>query len=96
MYNSLIRGFSESEQPHHSLPIFNQMTRHLIPPDSFSFAFLLKAAANFKSLNAGTQLHALSIHHGLESHLFVGTTLVSMYADCGCIGSAKKAFGEMP
>ena len=69
---------------------------HLIPPGTFSFAFLLQAAANFKSLNAGTQLHALSIHHGLEADLFVGTTLVSMYAECGCVSSARKAFGEMP
>lgn len=96
MYNTLIRGFSESEQPHPSLIIFNQMRRHVIPPDSFSFAFLLRAAANFKSVNAGSKLHSLLIHHGLNGHLFVGTTLVSMYAECGCLSSARKVFGEMP
>lgn len=96
MYNTLIRGFSESEQPHHSLVIFNQMRQNVIPADSFSFAFLLKAAANFKSLDAGSQVHSLSIHHGLDGHLFVGTTLVSMYAECGCLSSARKVFGEMP
>jgi len=97
MYNTLLRRFSDSGHPHNSLsPSSTSCGGHLIPPGTFSFAFLLQAAANFKSLNAGTQLHALSIHHGLEADSFVGTTLVSMYAECGCVSSARKAFGEMP
>ncbi|XP_020255511.1 pentatricopeptide repeat-containing protein At1g74630 isoform X2 [Asparagus officinalis] len=86
----------ESDHPNHSLLIFNQMRRHCLTPDSFSFAFLLKAAANCRTIHAGAQLHSLSIHHGLDAHLFVGTTLVSMYAECGCIASARKAFDKMP
>lgn len=96
MYNTIIRGFSESAQAHHSIPTFNQMRNDSVPPDSFSFAFLLKAAANSKSLCAGTQLHSLVVRHGLGAHLYVGTTLVSMYAECERAGSARKVFDEVP
>ncbi|XP_077213557.1 tetratricopeptide repeat (TPR)-like superfamily protein [Tasmannia lanceolata] len=96
MYNTVIRGLSESESPNQSLLTYIQMRRRSIPPDSFSFAFILKAAANFKSLNAGTQLHCQAITHGFETHLFVQTTLVSMYAECGRVDSARKVFDEMP
>ncbi|XP_073104197.1 pentatricopeptide repeat-containing protein At1g74630 [Elaeis guineensis] len=96
MYNTLIRGLSESDHPHHSLLTYNQMRRDSVPPDSFSFAFVLKAAANCKSPNVGWQLHSHVIHHGFESHLFVGTTLVSMYAERGCLASARKAFDDIP
>ncbi|KAH7652570.1 TPR-like protein [Dioscorea alata] len=95
MFNTLIRGFSESQHPHQSLLTYAQMQRTSVPPDSFSFAFLLKAAANSRSLLSGAQVHSHVVHHGFDEHLFVGTTLVSMYAECGCPHSARQVFDEM-
>ncbi|WCJ35943.1 Pentatricopeptide repeat-containing protein At1g74630 [Euphorbia peplus] len=96
MYNTLIRGLAESDQPHHSLATFITMRRNSDTlPDSFSFAFLLKAAANLRSFRAGIQLHCQAFKHGLHTHLFVGTTLVSMYGECGYVGFARKVFDEM-
>ncbi|XP_021651741.2 pentatricopeptide repeat-containing protein At1g74630 isoform X2 [Hevea brasiliensis] len=54
-----------------------------------------RATANLRSLRAGIQLHCQALTHGLNAHLFVGTTLVSMYGECGCIRSARKVFDEM-
>ncbi|XP_020577409.1 pentatricopeptide repeat-containing protein At1g74630 [Phalaenopsis equestris] len=95
MFNTVIRGLAESPQPYHSFITYADMMRHSLAPDSFSFAFLLKAAANSRSLFAGTQLHSHSIHYGLDAHLYVATTMVSLYAECGCIVSAEKVFGEL-
>lgn len=33
---------------------------------------------------------------GLDTHIFVGTTLISMYAECGCVEFARKVFDEIP
>ncbi|XP_010266937.1 PREDICTED: pentatricopeptide repeat-containing protein At1g74630 [Nelumbo nucifera] len=97
MYNTLVRGLSESETPQQSLLTYIEMRRRSTPtPDSFTFAFILKAAANYRSLSSGTQLHCQALIHGLDTHLFVRTTLVSMYAECGCIVSARKAFDDLP
>lgn len=96
MYNTLIRGFSDSDHPYHSLTTFIDMRRNSNnAPDSFSFAFVLKAAANLRSYNTGIQLHSQAIFYGLDTHLYVGTTLVSMYAECGWISHAGKVFDEM-
>ncbi|KAK8923997.1 Pentatricopeptide repeat-containing protein [Platanthera zijinensis] len=96
MFNTVIRGFAESAQPLLSFLSYAQMKRRALSPDSFSFAFLLKAAANSGSLYAGAQLHSHVTHHGLDDHLYVATTMVSMYAECGCFSSAKNAFEELP
>ncbi|KAK9056752.1 hypothetical protein SSX86_024115 [Deinandra increscens subsp. villosa] len=92
MYNTLIRGFSDSDHPHNSLTTFIQMRRNPnVKPDSFSFAFVLKSAANLQSFDkfiTGIQLHSQSITHGLDTHLFVGTTLVNAVTSrvrVGCI-----------
>ncbi|KAM5570759.1 pentatricopeptide repeat-containing protein [Rosa sericea] len=96
MYNTLIRGLADSDNPHNALLLFHDMRRKYVRPiDSFSFAFTLKAAANCGSLREGMQLHCQGLLHGLHTHVFVGTTLVSMYGECGCIGFARKVFDEM-
>lgn len=96
MFNTLIRGLAGSDTPQNSFVTFIEMRRQLTAPlDSFSFAILLKAAANYRCLESGIQLHCQAIVHGLDTHLFVGTTLISMYAECGFLAFAKKMFEEM-
>ncbi|KAK4834749.1 hypothetical protein QYF36_000171 [Acer negundo] len=98
MYNTLIRGFSESPRPQNSITTFIEMRRESslfssVAPDSFTFAFLLKAAANYGSLMTGMQLHCQALIHGLDGHLFVGTTLISIGGD---LESSERLFESMP
>ncbi|KAJ8772998.1 hypothetical protein K2173_028175 [Erythroxylum novogranatense] len=97
MYNTMIRGLVESDRPNNSIALFVEMRKNSVyhVPDSFSFAFTLKAAANLRSLRGGIQLHCQALTIGLNTHLFVGTGLVSMYGECGCIDFAWNAFEEM-
>ncbi|KAL0335617.1 UNVERIFIED_CONTAM: Pentatricopeptide repeat-containing protein [Sesamum radiatum] len=97
MYNALIRGFSDSDLPQNSISTFSLMLKNLDSPvDSFSLAFTLKSAANMRCLRTGIQLHCQALTRGLDTHLFVGTTLISMYAECGCVGFAERMFDEIP
>ncbi|KAJ6413944.1 hypothetical protein OIU84_006699 [Salix udensis] len=73
MHNTLIRGLYESDRPQNSLRVFIEMMRKSFsPPDSFTFAFIVKAAANLRSVRVGIQLHCQALVHGLDTHLFVG------------------------
>ncbi|KAH6781595.1 Tetratricopeptide repeat superfamily protein [Perilla frutescens var. hirtella] len=97
MYNALIRGFSDSDTPQNSISTFSLMLKNLGSQiDSFTLAFSLKSAANMRCLQTGTQLHCQALMRGLDTHIFVGTTLISMYAECVCVGSARKVFDEIP
>ncbi|XP_050375969.1 pentatricopeptide repeat-containing protein At1g74630 [Argentina anserina] len=97
MYNTLIRGLADSRDPRSALLLLREMRRGSdASPDSFTFAFALKAAANCRSLRGGMQLHCQALVRQFRSHLFVGTTLVSMYGECGRVGYARKVFDEMP
>ncbi|KAL3655306.1 hypothetical protein CASFOL_001092 [Castilleja foliolosa] len=97
MYNALIRGFSDSDSPQSSISTFSLMLKNLDSyADSFSLAFTLKSAANMSCLRTGFQLHCQALTRGLDKHLFVGTTLISMYAECGCSTFAELVFDEMP
>ncbi|XP_062109904.1 pentatricopeptide repeat-containing protein At1g74630-like [Humulus lupulus] len=96
MYNTLIRGLAESDSPDNAVHAFMEMRLKSISPiDSFTFAFLLKAAANLRCFRFGMELHCQALLRGLDTHLFVGTTLVSLYAECGSLNFARKVFDEM-
>ncbi|GAB2226690.1 hypothetical protein Droror1_Dr00022509 [Drosera rotundifolia] len=96
MYNTVSRGLSESDNPNDAIKEgFVEMRRRSLVPDSFSFAFNLKATANLRALRVGIQVHCQVLGHGFGAHLFVGTTMVSMYGECRCFGDARKVFDEI-
>ncbi|CAM8923591.1 unnamed protein product [Rhodiola kirilowii] len=96
MCNTIIRGFSESDSPHKSMSMYTKLRREFgFRPDSFSFTFLFKGVANYRCLSDGIQLHCQAVKYGLDVHLYVGTTIVSMYGECICVEYAQKVFDEM-
>ncbi|XP_024544684.1 pentatricopeptide repeat-containing protein At3g02330, mitochondrial-like [Selaginella moellendorffii] len=47
------------------------------------------------SFETGRRIHRQASQGGDESDLFVATTLVDMYAKCGCMAEARSVFGRM-
>jgi pentatricopeptide repeat protein len=57
---------------------------------------VLKACASVAVIEEGRCVHQQIIRSGLESDVFVGSSLVDMYAKCGSIEDAGKVFEKMP
>ncbi|XP_024537307.1 pentatricopeptide repeat-containing protein At2g13600-like, partial [Selaginella moellendorffii] len=55
----------------------------------------LKAASGSRAIERGRQLHAAAIESGNGSNFYVASSLVSMYARCGCMGEARSVFDAM-
>jgi pentatricopeptide repeat protein len=67
-----------------------------VQPDHFTFVVVLNACASAKTaLEEGRCIHQQisSCHSG--SNLFVGNSLVDMYAKCGSIEDVQKVFDMM-
>eukprot|EP00249_Psilotum_nudum_P036582 c8087_g1_i1 orf=96-458(+) len=62
---------------------------------SNAFAFLLQQCINMKALTDGKQIHAHIIKGGLKGNVFLGNSLVIMYARCGSIRHARQVFDKM-
>eukprot|EP00250_Pteridium_aquilinum_P018943 c24234_g8_i1 orf=376-723(+) len=57
----------------------------------------LKACAKQKDLQTGSKIHADIIKRGLvETNVFVGSVLISMYAKCGGLAEAHLVLDELP
>ncbi|XP_030953944.1 pentatricopeptide repeat-containing protein At4g21065 [Quercus lobata] len=94
-WNTMIRGYAESENPWPAIELYRQMHESSIEPDTHTYPFLLKAVAKLTAVREGEKIHSISIRNGFESLVFVQNSLVHMYAACGHADSAHKMFDLM-
>lgn len=93
MYNMVIRGFSQSQQPQAALLWFTQMaSRGQILPDNFTFTFLLKACTRLFDLRNGQQFHSQITKAGHEFDSHVVTSLMVFYISSGYLSCALILF----
>eukprot|EP01018_Ginkgo_biloba_P019602 Gb_25039 [translate_table: standard] len=79
-----------------ALALFYQMQRAGIQPNQFTFSSVLTATANLAALKQGKEFHEDIIRSGFQSDIFVGSTLVDMYAKYGVLENARNVFDQMP
>ncbi|XAR66737.1 hypothetical protein NMG60_11013060 [Bertholletia excelsa] len=95
LYNVLMRGFSQNNQPHNSVSLYLHLLQNTaLKPDNFTFAFTVSASSSL-SAKIGMLLHAQSIINGYGADLFVGSALVDMYFNFSKVGFAFKVFDEI-
>ncbi|KAL2329661.1 hypothetical protein Fmac_017242 [Flemingia macrophylla] len=94
-WNTIIRGYSNSKIPNHSLSIFLKMLRLGVAPDHFTYPFLVKASSRLLNKETGVSVHAHIIRTGHEYDRFIQNSLIHMYASCGNIVGAQKVFDSI-
>ncbi|PKA66682.1 Pentatricopeptide repeat-containing protein [Apostasia shenzhenica] len=91
-WNSMISGYVQNDQPTEALKLFALMQRASVVCSRSTFSALLRASAAIGTLKQGKMLHAHLCKSPFEFNVYVGTSLVDMYAKCGSISDAKSSF----
>ncbi len=86
----------QCRQGQKSMKLSEQMQQEGVQPSSVIFVGVLNACASMAAIQEGRCVHQQIIQTGLESNVFVGITLVDMYAKCGSIEDAWRVFNNMP
>ncbi|KAJ4703057.1 Pentatricopeptide repeat-containing protein, partial [Melia azedarach] len=94
-WNTMIRGYAESENPSPAVELYNKMHVSCVKPDTHTYPFLLKAIAKLAHVRLGKQIHSIVIRNGFEPLVFVQNSLVHMYAAFGYVVDAHKLFDLM-
>jgi len=95
-WNVMISGLVKCGQGHKALELFQQMQQEGVEPSSVTFVGVLNACASVMALEKGRHVHQQIVKSGCESNIFVGSSLVDMYAKCGSMEEACKVFNKMP
>ncbi len=96
IWNSMILGHVKCGQGQKALELFQQMNKEGVQPDSVTFVGVLNACASIVALEEGRCAHQQIIESGWDSNVFVGNSLVDMYAKCGSMEDAQTVFNKMP
>jgi len=94
-WNAMIVGFVKCGEGHKALELFRQMQSEGVEPVPITFVGVLNACANATSLKEGRHVHEQIMQSGCESNIFVGNSLIDMYAKCGSIEDARRVFNRM-
>ncbi|KAJ7542549.1 hypothetical protein O6H91_09G000100 [Diphasiastrum complanatum] len=94
-WTAIISAYADSGQGEEAINLFQQMQRTGLAPDKVVFVVVLKACASLTALEQGKQLHSDIIKRGFQSDVIVGSSLVDMYAKCGCTDDARELFNNM-
>eukprot|EP01018_Ginkgo_biloba_P026615 Gb_19040 [translate_table: standard] len=78
-----------------ALAILHGLDQQNIPVDSDTYGCLLKVCANNQALAEGKCVHAHLLTRGISENVFLGNTLVSMYAECKSIVEARLVFEKI-
>ncbi|KAJ7564266.1 hypothetical protein O6H91_02G010200 [Diphasiastrum complanatum] len=94
-WTAIISAYADSGEVEEAINLFQQMQETGLAPDKVLFIVVLKACARLAALEQGRQLHSDIIKRGFQSDVIVGSTLVNMYAKCGCTEDARELFDNM-
>ncbi|KAL6554745.1 hypothetical protein OROHE_007486 [Orobanche hederae] len=95
-WNTVICGYANSGDFARVFSLFREMRIQKVGIDRVSFSCLLSACAAEKHIWLGKMIHARLKSNGLDCHVSVGTSLISMYSRCREVESARNVFDEMP
>ncbi|MQL94041.1 hypothetical protein Taro_026695 [Colocasia esculenta] len=95
-FNSLIRAYSKSAMPHQGFQFYRRILRsgHL-PPDNYTFTFLVRSSAQIPSVEAGAATHGAALRWGFGGDAHVQSGLIHMYAELGMPECFRRVYEEV-
>ncbi|CAM6113331.1 unnamed protein product [Calypogeia fissa] len=94
-WSNMIAGYAKSDHAESAVELFNQMRQEGVEPNEITYLSILKACASPVALKWGKQIHECVRHAGFDSDVRVGTALLKMYFECGCIIGARQVFENL-
>ncbi|KAK4343807.1 hypothetical protein RND71_036901 [Anisodus tanguticus] len=95
-WTALISGYSQKGHVFEAIHLFVQMFRSGTTPNEFTFATVLTSCTGAFGFHFGRQIHCLLVKSPFESHVYVGSSLLDMYAKAGKVHDARCVFESLP
>ncbi|CAH8333075.1 unnamed protein product [Eruca vesicaria subsp. sativa] len=96
MFNTILRGYSLSEDPERAFPLFNQLRAQVPTLDRFSFIAALKSCTRQLGCGIGEGVHGIVLRSGFMRFTDLRNSLLHFYCVSRRISDARKLFDEMP
>ncbi|CAK8531849.1 unnamed protein product [Lathyrus sativus] len=96
-WNSLISGYSKMGRAREAVEVFGRLREESgFEPDEMSLVSVLGACGELGDLELGRWVEGFVVECGMKVNSYIGSALISMYAKCGDLVSARRIFDGMP
>ncbi|KAH7307229.1 hypothetical protein KP509_22G050700 [Ceratopteris richardii] len=96
IWTALIACLTEAEYAEKAIKCFERMKLEGISPDFKAFTSVLRACGKSRDIIKGHEVHVKVCEvGGSEGNVFIGSTLVDMYAKCGTLTYAHEVFDKL-
>lgn len=94
-WNALIVAYSRENLQHEVVSLYKAMGFHGVKPDSSTFTMAIKACSGLMDLELGDKIWRKAVDCGFEHDVFVGSSVLNLYAKCGKMDEATCVFERM-
>ncbi|KAI5348077.1 hypothetical protein L3X38_000964 [Prunus dulcis] len=95
-WNTVIAGNAQNGMYEEALAMVKDMGNANLKPDSFTLSSVLPVFAEYVEVIKGKEIHGYAIRHGFDADVFVGSSLIDMYANCNRIKDSLRVFNLLP
>jgi pentatricopeptide repeat protein len=99
-WNRKLARFFKAGQHQKAMELYEQLLQQQkgnMTPDRLTFVPVLNACASLRALEESRRAHEQIMQSGCcETDVFVGNSLVDIYAKCGSMEDAQGVFDKMP
>lgn len=94
-WNTIISAYTRNGNHKMALELFVLMLRERTSFSEFTMSSVLCACSAKLSVDECKQLHAMALKFAMDSNVFVGTSMLDVYAKCNMIKEAFSVFSSM-
>ncbi len=95
-WNTVIAGNAQNGMYEEALEMVREMGDANLKPDSFTLSSVLPIFAEYVDVIKGKEIHGYAIRHGHDADLFIGSSLIGMYAKCTRVEDSCWVFNLLP
>ncbi|KAM0937304.1 putative tetratricopeptide-like helical domain superfamily [Dioscorea sansibarensis] len=95
-WNWMIRGFNMMGLFDLAILFYFKMFFDGALPDQHTYSCVLKSCCGLSAVGLGRLIHGMISSVGLEEDMYVGSSLIKLYAENGRVEEARDVFDKMP
>ncbi|CAN6459473.1 unnamed protein product [Victoria cruziana] len=96
IWNTMMKMYVSERHLECAILLYKSMLRGNSPADNFTFPIIIQACTLRTSIEEGEEMHNHVVKLGFGSDVYVGNSLIRLYAVCECSEYARKVFDGMP
>ncbi|EEF30017.1 basic helix-loop-helix-containing protein, putative [Ricinus communis] len=94
-WTTMVNCYAQNKKFGEALVVFNQMIKTGICPDEVTMATVISACAHLGALDLGKEIHLYVMQNGFDLDVYIGSSLIDMYAKCGSLDRSLLVFFKL-